>query len=99
MVTSTYTSFDVDGLDRAIAGPSPDVGIVGYTLGGGLSWLSRRYGLAANRVLAIELVTADGELVRTDREREPDLFWALRGGGGSFGVVTAIEFELLPVAQ
>jgi UDP-N-acetylenolpyruvoylglucosamine reductase len=83
----------------ALAGSSPDVGIVGYTLGGGLSWLSRRYGLAANRVLAIELVTADGELVRTDREREPDLFWALRGGGGSFGVVTAIEFELLPVTE
>jgi FAD binding domain-containing protein len=79
-----------------LAGSSPDVGVVGYTLGGGLSWLSRRHGLAANSVLAIELVTADGRLVRTDRDNEPDLFWALRGGGGSFGVVTAIEFALYP---
>jgi hypothetical protein len=55
--------------------------------------------LAANHVSAIELVTADGQLVRADREHEPDLFWALRGGGGSFAIVTAIEFELFPIAQ
>jgi hypothetical protein len=83
----------------ALAGSSPDVGVVGYSLGGGLSWLSRRYGLAANNVAAIELVTADGEQVRADRDNHPDLFWALRGGGGSFGVVTAIEIELFPVTQ
>ena len=83
----------------ALAGSSPDVAVVGYTLAGGLSFLGRRYGLAANHVSAIELVTADGRLVRADREHEPDLFWALRGGGGSFGVVTAIEFELFPIAQ
>ncbi len=83
----------------ALAGSSPDVGVVGYTLGGGLSWLSRRHGLAANSVHAVELVTADGRLVRADRDNEPDLFWAVRGGGGSFGVVTAIEIELLPIAQ
>jgi len=82
-----------------LAGSSPDVGVVGYTLGGGLSWLSRRHGLAANSVLAIELVTADGRLVRCDRDTEPELFWALRGGGGSFGVVTAIEFVLYPAPQ
>jgi hypothetical protein len=87
-----------DGL-AALAGSSPDVGVIGYTLGGGLSFLGRRYGSAANRVRAIELVTADGRLVRADRDHEPDLFWALRGGGGSFGVVTAIEFELFPVTQ
>jgi hypothetical protein len=81
----------------ALAGSSPDVGVVGYTLGGGLSWLSRRYGLAANHVTAIELVTAAGEQVRADAESHPDLFWALRGGGGSFGVVTAIEIELFPI--
>ncbi|MBV9002035.1 MAG: FAD-binding protein [Solirubrobacterales bacterium] len=81
----------------ALAGSAPDVGVVGYTLGGGISFLARRYGLAANHVRAIELVTADGRLVRADRENEPDLFWALRGGGGSFGVVTAIEFELFPI--
>jgi hypothetical protein len=83
----------------ALAGSSPDVGVIGYTLGGGLSFLGRKYGLAANHVRAIELVTADGRLVHADREHEPDLFWALRGGGGSFGIVTAIEFELLPITQ
>jgi hypothetical protein len=83
----------------ALAGSSPDVGVVGYTLGGGISFLGRRYGLAANHVRSIELVTADGRLVRADREHEPDLFWALRGGGGSFGVVTLIEFELFPITQ
>ena len=83
----------------ALAGSSPDVGVIGYTLGGGLSWLSRRYGLAANHVTAIELVTADGEQVRADSERHPDLFWALRGGGGSFAVVTAIEIELFPISN
>ena len=82
-----------------LAGSSPDVGVVGYTLGGGLGWLARRYGLAANSVVAVELVTADGRHVRTDRDNEPDLFWAVRGGGGSFGIVTAIEFALYPVAE
>jgi FAD/FMN-containing dehydrogenase len=62
-----------------------------------LSFLGRRYGLAANHVSAIEVVTADGRLVRADRQHEQDLFWALRGGGGSFGVVTAIEFDLFPI--
>ena len=81
------------------AGSSPDVGVVGYTIGGGIGLLSRRYGLSANNVHAIELVTADGQLVRADREREPDLFWAVRGGGGSFGVVTAIELELFPLTE
>jgi hypothetical protein len=83
----------------SLAGSSPDVGVVGYTLGGGLSFLGRKHGVAANRVSAIELVTADGEFVCADREREPDLFWALRGGGGSFAVVTVIELELLPITQ
>ncbi len=83
----------------ALAGSSPNVGVIGYTLGGGLSFLSRRYGLAANNVRAIELLTADGTLVRTDHDHEPDLFWALRGGGGSFGVITAIELDLFPVAE
>jgi len=83
----------------ALAGSSPNVGVVGYTLGGGISFLARKYGLATNHVRAVDLVTADGRLVRADRENEPDLFWALRGGGGSFGVVTAIEFELFPITQ
>jgi hypothetical protein len=83
----------------ALAGSSPDVGVAGYTLGGGLSFLGRKFGLAASNVTAIELVTADGQMVRADHEHEPDLFWALRGGGGSFGVVTAIEFRLFPLTH
>jgi hypothetical protein len=83
----------------ALAGSSPDVGVVGYTLGGGLSWLGRRYGLAASNVLSVEIVTADGEIRRIDADTDPDLFWAVRGGGGSFGAVTAIEFALFPVAE
>lgn len=83
----------------ALAGSSPDVGVVGYTLGGGISWLGRRYGLAANSVVAVELVNADGDHVRVDAEHEPELFWALRGGGGSFGIVTALELSLFPVSE
>ena len=82
----------------ALAGTSPDVGVVGYTLGGGISWLSRAYGLAASNVEAIEVVTADGRLVRAYAYAETDLFWALRGGGSS-GVVTAIELRLFPIAE
>jgi FAD/FMN-containing dehydrogenase len=82
-----------------LAGTSPDVGIVGYTLGGGFNWMIRKHGLAANSVLAVELVTADGRAVRADAEQHSDLFWALRGGGGNFGAVTAIEFALYPIEQ
>ena len=83
----------------ALAGSSPDVGVVGYTIGGGMSWLGRAYGLSANNVEAIEVVTADGRLVRADAYTETDLFWALRGGGGSFGVVTGIELRLFPITE
>ena len=83
----------------ALAGSSDDVGVVGYTLGGGVSWLARSHGLGANSVTAIELVTAGGELRRVDEQTDPDLFWALRGGGGAFGVVTALEFRLYPMAS
>jgi hypothetical protein len=82
----------------ALAGSSPDVGVTGYTLGGGLGWLARRYGLAANSVTAAELVTPGGDLVRADAGHEPDLFWAVRGGGG-VGVVTALEMRLYPVRE
>jgi FAD/FMN-containing dehydrogenase len=80
-------------------GSSPDVAVAGYTLGGGLGWLGRRYGFACGHVQAVELVTADGELRRVDADNDPDLFWALRGGGGNFGVVSAIETALLPLAE
>jgi FAD/FMN-containing dehydrogenase len=82
----------------ALVGSSPDVGVVGYSLGGGIGYLGRKHGIQANSVTAIELVTADGELVRVDADHDPDLFWALRGGGGNFGVVTAMEFRLYPVS-
>jgi hypothetical protein len=83
----------------ALHGSSPDVGVVGYSLGGGMGWYARKHGLQTNSVTAIELVTADGELRRVDAKHEPALFWALRGGGGNFGVVTAIEFDLYPIEQ
>jgi FAD/FMN-containing dehydrogenase len=78
----------------ALAGSSHDVGVVGYSLGGGISFLARRYGLSADRILAADVVTADGELVRADRRQNTELFWAIRGGGGAFGVITALEIEL-----
>jgi hypothetical protein len=83
----------------ALAGSAADVGVVGYTLGGGLSWLGREHGLAANSVVALEVVTGDGRFARVDAHNDPELFWALRGGGGSFAIVTAIEFRLLPIAE
>ncbi len=84
----------------ALHGSSPDVGVVGYSLGGGIGWYARLLGLASNSVTAVELVLPDGTQVRADHEQHPDLFWAVRGGGGSFGVVTALEFRLfaLPTA-
>ena len=80
-------------------GSSPDTGVTGFTLGGGVGWLGRRYGLASNSVIAIEVVTADGRLRRVDAEDDSELFFALRGGGGSFGAVTAIEIQLQPISQ
>ncbi|MCG5216049.1 FAD-binding oxidoreductase [Streptosporangium sp. KLBMP 9127] len=80
-------------------GSSPTVGVVGYLLGGGLSFYGRRTGLASNTVTAIELVTADGELRRVDASADPELFRALRGGGGGFGIVTAVEIGLFPAAH
>ena len=83
----------------ALHGSSPDVAVAGYTLGGGLSFYGRRHGLAANSLRAVEVVTAEGSLVRATADDHPDLFWALRGGGGSFGVVVALELDLLPYAD
>jgi FAD/FMN-containing dehydrogenase len=82
-----------------LSGSSPDVGVVGYTLGGGLSWLARKHGLASNSVTAIELVTPDGRLLRATADEHADVFWALRGGGGNFGVVTAMELRLFPYGE
>ncbi len=76
---------------------SPDVGVVGYTLGGGIGWYARKLGLQCNAVTAVELVLADGTLRARDRRPRAELFWALRGGAAPLGVVTALEFELFPL--
>lgn len=83
----------------ALAGSTGDVGVVGYTLGGGVGWLGRRHGLAASRVSAVELVTGDGVFRRVDARNDPELFWAVRGGVGNIGVVCALEFGAVPVAE
>ena len=94
-VSPQLSEFGLAGLH----GSSPDVGIAGYSLGGGMGWLARKYGLQTNSVTALELVTADGRVARVDAENEPELFWALRGGNGNFGLVTAIEFAVYPVEE
>lgn len=78
-------------------GDTPEVGVAGITLGGGIGYLSRRHGLTVDHLLDAEVVTPDGAVRTVDAEREPDLFWALRGGGGNAGVVTRLRFRLLPV--
>jgi hypothetical protein len=80
-------------------GSSPDVGVVGFSLGGGLTWLGRRHGFACNRITAIELVTADGDQRTVDADNDPDLFWALRGGGGGYAIVTALHIDLPQIPE
>ena len=82
-----------------LSGSMPGVGAVSYTLGGGIGLMARRYGFAADHVTRLELATVDGSLLKVSEHEEPDLFWALRGGGGSFGIVTALEMALMPVAR
>jgi FAD/FMN-containing dehydrogenase len=82
-----------------LSGTSPSVGVAGYTLGGGLGWLSRKHGFAADSLLRADVVTADGAIVTADEDRYADLLWALRGGGGNFGVVTSLELRLHPVVS
>ena len=73
-------------------------GIAGLTLGGGIGWLMRKHGLACDNLVGADVVTADGQLVHASDDEHTDLFWALRGGGGNFGVVTSLEYRLHPVA-
>jgi FAD/FMN-containing dehydrogenase len=80
-------------------GDTGNVGIAGLTLGGGIGFLVRKYGLAIDHLVSVELVTADGRILTVSEERHPDLFWAIRGGGGNFGVVTRFQFRLVPVGQ
>lgn len=92
-VLEAAADFGLTGL----CGSSSDVGVVGYTLGGGMGSLGRKHGFAADHVRTVEIVTADGRLRRICAEIEPELFWAVRGGKGNLGIVTALEIELLPV--
>lgn len=83
----------------ALHGSAHDVGVVGYTVGGGLGWLARKHGLACNAVTAVEVVLPDGTHRRLDAASDGDAFWATRGAGGGFGVITAIEFRLFPLTE
>src|ERR687890_2210818 len=82
-----------------LMGASSHVGVVGYTMGGGFGWLGRKYGFNAASVREADVVTADGELVRVSAEEHPDLFWGLGGGGGNFGIVTSLKFDLYPIGM
>ncbi len=96
----TWGAFNDLTAANGLATPGPDVGAVGlggHTLGGGFGWLSRKYGMTIDNLLAAEVVTAAGELERASAEENRDLFWALRGGGGNFGIATELTYRLHPV--
>ena len=96
----TLGEFDREAQAFGLATPvgiNSTTGIAGLTLGGGFGWLSRKYGLTIDNLTAVDVVTAEGELLRADEKENPDLFWAVRGGGGNFGVVTRFEYKLHPV--
>src|SRR6185436_10152730 len=96
----TLGEFDREAQAFGLATPvgvNSTTGIAGLTLGGGFGWLSRKLGLTIDNLLSAEVVTASGEVVRASNQDNPDLFWAIRGGGGNFGVVTSFEFRLHPI--
>jgi FAD/FMN-containing dehydrogenase len=97
---ATLADFDHEAQEYGMATPlgiNSTTGVAGLTLGGGFGWLSRKYGLTVDNLLSAEVITANAERVRASAHENPDLFWAIRGGGGNFGVVTLFEFQLHPV--
>ena len=97
---ATWGQFDAATQKYGLATPGgafSDTGIAGLTLGGGFGWLRSKYGLSCDNLIAADVVTADGRLIRVNAEENPDLLWALRGGGGNFGIVTTFEYQLHPV--
>jgi FAD/FMN-containing dehydrogenase len=80
-----------------VSGINSETGLAGLTLGGGIGWLMRKYGLTIDHLASAELVTVEGEVLEVSAKRNPDLFWAIRGGGGNFGIVTGFEFNLVPL--
>ncbi|MBA3426767.1 MAG: FAD-binding oxidoreductase [Rubrobacteraceae bacterium] len=82
-----------------LQGSTSQVGVIGYTMGGGFGWLGRKYGFAADSVKEADVVTADGELVKVSAHENADLFWGLKGGGGNFGIATSLEFALYPITH
>ncbi len=91
-------AMQADGLATTL-GTATDTGIAGLTLGGGLGRLMRRFGLSIDNLLGVDVVTADGKLQHASAQENPDLFWGLRGGGGNFGVATAFQYRLHPLAH
>jgi FAD/FMN-containing dehydrogenase len=97
---ATLANFDEAVQAHGLATPvgiNSTTGIAGLTLGGGFGWLTRKYGMTIDNLISIELITAEGKKLRTSETENADLFWAIRGGGGNFGVVTQFEFRLFPV--